>query len=183
LINGATGTAGSLGVKIAYHLGAKKVIVTGRNSEKLSKLGADEMVAFDMNAEGGVDKFTADLAKQMQAGVDVVLDYLWGDSAIAIMKAVAMFGGHNVTRFVSIGASAGQADIALPSAVLRSSAIEILGSGVKSATMQQLMTAINGVFQWAASEKITMTTNNFDLSDIDKAWKAPLTPRAVVTVK
>jgi len=183
LINGATGTAGSLAVKIAYHLGAKKVIVTGRNSEKLSKLGADEMVAFDMNSEGGADKLTADLAKQMQSGVDVVLDYLWGDSALAIMKAVAMFSGHNVTRFVSIGASAGQADIALPSAVLRSSAIEILGSGVKSATMSQLISAINGVFQWAAKEKITMTTNDFALSDIDKAWKAPLTPRAVVTVK
>ncbi|MFC6177262.1 zinc-binding alcohol dehydrogenase family protein [Companilactobacillus huachuanensis] len=183
LINGATGTAGSLAVKIAYHMGAKKVIVTGRNSEKLSRLGADEMVAFDMNAEGGADKFTADLVKQMQAGVDVVLDYLWGDSAIAIMKAVAMFGGHNATRFVSIGASAGQADIALPSAVLRSSAIEILGSGVKSATMPQLISAINGVFQWAAKEKITMKTNNFDLSEIGEAWNAPLTPRAVVTVK
>jgi NADPH:quinone reductase and related Zn-dependent oxidoreductases len=183
LINGATGTAGSLAVKIAYHLGAKKVIVTGRNAEKLSKLGADKAIAFDMTAADGANQFTSNLADTFEAGVDVVLDYLWGDSALAIMTAVAKFGGHNVTRFVSIGASAGQVDIALPSAVLRSSAIEILGSGVKSATMSELMSAINGVFQWAAKENIQMKTNNFSLSEIEKAWKAPLSPRAVVTVK
>lgn len=183
LINGATGTAGSLAVKIAYHLGAKKVIVTGRNAEKLSKLGADEAVAFDMTATAGAEKFTADLKDVFQTGVDVVLDYLWGDSALAIMKSVAQFGGHTVTRFVSIGASAGQPDITLPSAILRSSAIEILGSGVKSATMPELMSAISGVFEWAAKENIQMTTNDFPLSEIESAWKAPLTPRAVVTVQ
>lgn len=183
LINGATGTAGSLAVKIAYHLGAKKVIVTGRNAEKLNQLGADVAVAFDMDAENGADKFTDDLAEQFKTGVDVVLDYLWGDSALAIMKSVAKFGGHTVTRFVSIGASAGQPEIDLPSAVLRSSAIEILGSGVKSATMPELMSAISGVFQWAATEHITMEINNFELSEISQAWDAPLRPRVVVEVK
>lgn len=183
LINGATGVAGSLAVKIAYHLGAKKVIVTGRNAEKLDKLGADVAIAFDMSNTDGADKFTNDLAEQFKAGVDVVLDYLWGDSALAIMKSVAQFGGHVVTRFVSIGAAAGQADITLPSAFLRSSAIEILGSGVKSATMEQLMSAISGVFKWAADEKIVLPTNVFDLADIEQAWSAPSNPRTVVKVQ
>ena len=183
LINGATGTAGSLAVKIAYHLGAKKVIVTGRNAEKLMGLGADEAIAFDVTTTDGAAKFTSDLATEFKAGVDVVLDYLWGDSALAIMKAVAMFGGNTVTRFVSIGASSGQPEIALPSAILRSSAIEILGSGVKSATMGQLKSVISGVFQWAAKEHITIETSNFSLIDIDQAWQAPLRPRAVVTIK
>ena len=183
LINGATGMAGSLAVKIAYHLGAKKVIVTGRNTEKLNKLGADAAIAFDMTVDDGADKFSADLASEVREGIDVVLDYLWGDSALAIMTAIAKFGDHNTTRFVSIGAAAGQAEISLPSAVLRSSAIEILGSGVKSATMEQLMSAISSVFQWAAQEHIQVATNEFSLSEIAAAWKAPLTPRAVVTVK
>jgi NADPH:quinone reductase-like Zn-dependent oxidoreductase len=39
LINGATGASGSLAVKIAKHLGAGKVIVTGRNPDVLAKLG------------------------------------------------------------------------------------------------------------------------------------------------
>lgn len=183
LINGATGTAGSLAVKIAYHLGAEKVIVTGRNLSKLQQLGADVAVAFDLSNENGADKFSSDLATEFENGINVVLDYLWGDSALAIMKAVAMFGGHTVTRFVNIGASAGQPEINLPSAVLRSSAIEILGSGVKSSTMPELQSAISSVFQWASTEHITMETNNFSLSEIDKAWQAPLRPRAVVTMK
>ncbi|WP_334341902.1 quinone oxidoreductase family protein [Companilactobacillus sp. HBUAS56275] len=183
LINGATGTAGSLAVKIAYHLGAKKIIVTGRNAVKLAKLEADEAIAFDMSKADGAKKFTDDLAEVFKAGVDVVLDYLWGDSALAIMTAVAQFGGHHVTKFVSIGASAGKGDIALPSAILRSSAIEILGSGVKSATMPELLSAINGVFEWAAEEKIVMSVNEFGLEDIEQAWQAPLNPRAVVVMK
>ena len=35
LVNGATGAAGRLAVQIAKHLGAKKVIATGRNAEAL----------------------------------------------------------------------------------------------------------------------------------------------------
>jgi len=67
--------------------------------------------------------------------------------------------------------------------LLRSSAIEILGSGLKSATMPELLASIKGVFEWAATEKITVPTTTFDLKDIESAWKAPMTPRAVVKVK
>lgn len=38
LINGATGTSGGLAVRIARHLGAGKIIATGRNTEVLAKL-------------------------------------------------------------------------------------------------------------------------------------------------
>ncbi len=38
LVNGATGTAGRLAVQIAKHMGAKKVVATGRNAEALKSL-------------------------------------------------------------------------------------------------------------------------------------------------
>ncbi|WP_238333956.1 quinone oxidoreductase family protein [Companilactobacillus halodurans] len=136
LINGATGSAGSLAVKIAYHLGAKKVIVTGRNAKKLANLGADAAVSFDMIAENGATEFAEKLNPYFKEGVDVVLDYLWGDSSLAIMTALAKAGNKNKSRFVSVGAASGQNEISLPSALLRSSTIEILGSGAKSASMQ-----------------------------------------------
>lgn len=183
LINGATGTAGSLAVKIAYHLGAKKVIVTGRNIDKLNKLGADLAINFDMTGNNGIDNFTEALADECLNGIDVVLDYLWGDSALAIMTAIAKFSKNNRTKFISIGAASKQSDISLPSAILRSSKIEIMGSGVKSVNMPQLISAIDGVFKWAAENNISMNTNNFDLSKIEEAWKAPLSPRAVVKVR
>lgn len=183
LINGATGSAGSLAVKIAYHLGAKKVIVTGRNTDKLSKLAADEMVSFDMDAANGSEEFTNNLIPYFSNGIDVVLDYLWGDSSLAIMKAVAVSDAKNVTRFVSIGAASGQREISLPSAYLRSSKIEILGSGLKSASLSELLSGIKGVFDWAAKEHITIPTTTFDLENVADAWQAPLTPRAVVKVQ
>lgn len=40
LVNGATGTSGRLAVQIAKHLGAKRVIATGRNVEVLRSLTA-----------------------------------------------------------------------------------------------------------------------------------------------
>ena len=40
LVNGATGTAGRLAVQIARHLGAKKIIATGRNAEALDAVAA-----------------------------------------------------------------------------------------------------------------------------------------------
>src|SRR5271168_389430 len=50
LINGATGTAGRLAVQIAKHMGARKVVATGRNAEALkalSELGADVTIPLD----------------------------------------------------------------------------------------------------------------------------------------
>lgn len=183
LINGATGTAGSLAVKIAYHMGAKKVIVTGRNLEKLNNLGADVAIAFDMTDENGTDKFVSSLEKECNLGIDVVLDYLWGDSALSIMTAIAKFSQNDRTKFISIGSASGQVNISLPSTILRSSKIELLGSGVKSVLMKQLMSAISNVFNWAAENNITMKTKDYDLSEISEAWKAPLTPRAVIKVQ
>src|SRR5580700_6926827 len=49
LVNGATGTAGRVAVQLARHLGAARVIATGRNLqelEELKQLGADDTIAF-----------------------------------------------------------------------------------------------------------------------------------------
>ncbi len=82
LINGATGTSGGLAVRIARCLGAGKIIATGRNRDALEKLrheGADVTLT--------LDALSSELPALMAEGVDVVLDYLWGQSALAIMNA------------------------------------------------------------------------------------------------
>ena len=77
LVNGATGTSGRLAVQIARHLGAKRVIATGRNREALASLGADATIAL-----GADDAALEASFRDAFAGtVDVVLDYLWGRSA------------------------------------------------------------------------------------------------------
>lgn len=182
LINGATGASGSLAVQIAKGLGAGKIIVTGRNESKLRELGADRAVAFDMTADHGRRRFEESLMPIVAEGVDVVLDYLWGDSALAIMTAIAKTNAGRRTRFVSIGTSSGQEDMPLPSALLRASTIELVGSGDRSVSKADLLSAVQGVFAMAAEGKITMATAEFALADIEVAWAAPLTPRPVVTV-
>jgi NADPH:quinone reductase-like Zn-dependent oxidoreductase len=183
LINGATGTSGSLAVQIAKGLGAKKVIVTGRNESKLQALEADEAIAFDMTADNGQKMFENALMPVIAEGVDVILDYLWGDSALAIMSALAKAKTDRSTRFVSIGTSSGQESIHLPSSLLRSSTIELVGSGDKSISKADMLSAVRGVFEMAAEGKIKINTKEFALEDIEEAWNAPLMPRPVVRVK
>lgn len=182
-INGATSTSGSLAVQIAKGLGAKKIIVTGRNESKLQALEADEAIAFDMTVDNGQEMFENALMPVVAEGVDVILDYLWGDSAFAIMSALAKTNMDRATRFVTIGTSSGQESIHLPSSILRSSTIELVGSGDKSVSKADLLSAVKGVFEMAAEGKITIATKEFALEDIEEAWNAPLTPRPVVMLR
>lgn len=183
LINGATGSSGSLAAQIAKSMGALKVIVTGRNESKLQALEADQAIAFDMTADNGAKSFENALLPVMAEGVDIVLDYLWGESAIAILSAIAKNSTDRATRFVSIGTSSGQENIELPSAILRSSNLELVGSGGNSVSKLEMISAVKDVFELAAEGKIKLATTEFPLEDIEEAWNAPLMPRAVVKIK
>src|SRR5271169_2225848 len=141
LVNGATGAAGRLAIQIAKHLGAKKVIATGRNVEALKSveaLGADVTIPLVEDEAALADGFE----QQFAQGVDVVIDYLWGKSAERLLIAGAKAGIDAVPiRFVQIGAVSGP-NIALPSAVLRSSAITLMGSGIGSIAPDRFIAAI-----------------------------------------
>ena len=132
LVNGATGSAGSIAVQIAKYLGAKKVIATGRNAqalESLRALGADATIPLTSNGDAMEEAFKEQFGGE---GVDIVLDYLWGPSAEKILIAGAKAGKEAVPiRFVQIG-TASEPNISLPGAVLRSSAIQLMGSGIGS---------------------------------------------------
>lgn len=182
LINGATGASGSLAVQIAKHLGAKKIIVTGRNESKLRLLDGDEVVAFDLTAEDGRMSFEDALKPVISEGIDVVLDYLWGESALAIMSAVAQTSAARVTRFVSIGTASGQENIEVPSSILRASSIELLGSGGRSVSHADLLASVNSVLYLAAKGQLNIPITEYALHDIEVAWQAPLTPRPVIRI-
>jgi NADPH:quinone reductase-like Zn-dependent oxidoreductase len=85
LINGATGSAGRLAVQLAKYLGAGKVIATGRNDSELQELrslGADAVILFDLDALNplGAKNYERALNGLFAQGVNVVVDYLWGES-------------------------------------------------------------------------------------------------------
>jgi len=189
LINGATGTAGRLAVQLAKYLGAGKVIATGRNVEELEeakKLGADIATPFtlDMLHPSGAKDYENALRQVFVDGIDVVIDYLWGESAQTIIVAIAkaVEDGRPV-RFVHVGEAGREANIELPGAALRSSAIMLMGSGVKSVRLPVLLQAIRSVFEAVEPAGLKIATTVVPLSEVEETWeKAAGKPRVVFSI-
>ena len=169
LVNGATGTAGRLAVRIARHLGAKKVIATARNAQALDSvatLGAD--VTIPLGDSGAV--LERRFEQQFADGVDVVIDYLWGRSAKRLLVAAAKAAaGALPIRFVQAGSVSGP-DITLPSAVLRSSAIELMGSGMGSVPLDRLLRCIGELLHAAVPGGFEIAAKAVPLADVEQAW-------------
>lgn len=163
LINGATGTSGGLAVRIARHLGAGKIIATGRNVEALEQLrgqGADLTLT--------LDSLSTELPALMAEGIDVVLDYLWGTSALDIMQA-AVAGSEKVVRFVQIGSLSGN-EITLHSKLLRSSGLTLMGSGLGSLSNAELIASVGELLQAAAESDFSIPFTARPLSEVNVAW-------------
>lgn len=169
LVNGGTGTAGRLAVQIAKYRGAGKVIATGRNVDalrSLEALGADVTISLG-DDEGAIEE---SFKAQFEQGIDVVIDYLWGESAERLLIAGATAGADAVPiRFVQVG-SVGSQELTLPSAVLRSSAIELMGSGSGSIPLNRLVKAIGELLQATFSGGFKIAFKPIPLSDFDQAW-------------
>jgi NADPH:quinone reductase-like Zn-dependent oxidoreductase len=183
LILGATGVTGKLAVKIAKLLGAGRVVAAGRNQEVLSTLhalGADATIRLDAPAKDLVEAFAHEAG---QSGFQVVIDYVWGQPAEAFLAAITRKEFAVIkseTRFVQVGESAGPT-ISLPAAVLRSSALTILGTaGI--APRNVLVSALQDVMAHAASGELHVDTERVPLADIETAWQGESQGRRFVIV-
>jgi NADPH:quinone reductase-like Zn-dependent oxidoreductase len=174
LILGATGVAGQLAIQIAKRIGARRVIAAGRNPqvlEKLKSLGADAVISLDQDQAALVSAYRGEIA---DAGVDVVLDYVWGTPAETVLQAIAQKGLRKAgarIRFVQIGDSAGKT-ISLTAATLRSSGLELLGSGFGSASLDQIRVGLAEFFQAAAKEPFQFNTRTALLRDVESLWNS-----------
>jgi NADPH2:quinone reductase len=175
LILGATGSAGQLAVQIAKRLGARRVVAAGRNPrvlESLKALGADAAIPLEQSHDDLVAAFRGEIVEH---GVDVVLDYLWGEPAECVLAAIAQKGLSQAApriRFVQVGQSAG-ATITLAGATLRSSGVELLGSGFGSASMKEIFAALAEFFQQAAKTPFATKVQAAALGDVEALWNAP----------
>jgi NADPH2:quinone reductase len=183
LILGATGVTGQLCVQIAKLLGAKRVIGAGRNERVLSRLrelGADATIQIDQPGNSLKDTFAREAG---DAGFDVIIDYLWGRPTEVLLAAITKSGFAAVTRetrLVQVGESAGPT-ISLPAAVLRSTALTILGTAgippreVLADALQQVMTR-------AARGELRIETERVPLADIEIAWQRQQNPGTRIVV-
>ncbi|HVT47125.1 MAG TPA: zinc-binding alcohol dehydrogenase family protein [Vicinamibacterales bacterium] len=171
LILGATGVAGKLAIQIAKHLGAGRVVAAGRNPrmlETLSDLGADAIVALDQSDDDLAAAFVR------EGPFDVVLDYLWGRPTTVLLDALT---GHDLkaessrTRLIEIGSMAGPT-IALSAATLRSSGIEIYGSGGGgSIPRTAIFETFPSLWALAAAGTLRIDTEAVPLADVERAWQ------------
>ena len=182
LVLGATGTSGKLAIQIAKRLGAQKVIAAGRNPEALEELkalGADTTVTLDQDPSLLVSRLREIVAS---TGVDIVLDYLWGRPAEILLEALSQKGLQRSTprvRFVQVGSMAGST-ITLPAATLRSTGIELLGSGFGSASIEQIFRSLAEFFREAARKPFQIEIKEAALADISSWWDKGETRARVV---
>ncbi len=188
LINGATGFTGRVAIQIAKHYGAKKVIATGRNTKSLQdliSLGADEIISVDQSD----DQFLARLQDIYQTSpIDVVIDYLWGHTAELILASLKGKGSFTkTTRFVSVGSVTGDL-IQFSAANLRSTDLQVSGSGLGSWSKEQMhklfIEILPRMFQLAADGLLKVETIEVKLKDIASLWDlvVPDGQRFVITL-
>jgi hypothetical protein len=85
-------------------------------------------------------------------------------------------------RFVQIG-TAGGPEIALTGAILRSTPIELMGSGLGSVPLDRIIAAIGEVLRAAAPARLEVATRRVALAEVERAWSSDaFMPRTVFTV-
>ena len=167
VILGATGSAGRLAVQAAKHLGAGTVIGIGRNRRQLDTLpdlGADDVIA--------LDELAANLDRVL--GADIVIDYVWGRPAADLMAGFAR-GRHDSAQplaWVQIGSMAG-AGADIPSAALRSIPLQIVGSGIGSVPVADILAELPELATAISNGTLRTQARAVPLSEVEQVWQQP----------
>jgi NADPH:quinone reductase-like Zn-dependent oxidoreductase len=170
LVQGATGVAGRLAVKVARLLGALRIVATGRDDGQLREvqaLGTDTVI----NTAVSDDALAQAYIDAKGDGYDVVVDYLWGRPTEILLRSLVpeSFTFPKPTRLIQIGQAAG-AELTLAAESLRTSGVEIYGAakGLGPKTMGEVY---GQVVKWAQSGELTFDVEKAPLTDIETAWQ------------
>lgn len=167
LIHGATGVSGLLAVQVANALGAGRVVAAGRSASGLNaaqQRGADAVLVLD-------EPLAPQLAEAAPDGVDVVIDYLWGERTRDLLLAL-LPGDRAPGDFldlVEVGAVAGPL-LALDASWLRSRPLRISGSGLGSVGPKAMFGAVGGVLRAAAEDRLSIDFVARPLAEVADAW-------------
>lgn len=162
LVLGATGAVGQMAVQLARLMGADRVVGAGRSADRLERvreLGADEVVELRSD----------DLAGALEAAaggqLDIVIDSLWGEPAMAALRAIATEG-----RLVNVGQSAGT-DVRVPLEIVRNrqGAIHAISSGWTG--FERKASAYRRLLEHLAEGRISVDREVVPLDDVAAAWQ------------
>ncbi len=170
LVNGATGTTGQIAVQIARHLGAGRVVATGRNSSalaRLSELGADDTI----DLTGDVEAVQGALAGHFaDSGITVVLDYLSGPPTEIVLEAIAR--SHKAAKtiqYVIAGTAAGSST-SVPTSVLGSTSLVLMGYGIGSVRVPDIVRSAREALRIAGLANLRIDLTELPLAQVEDAW-------------
>jgi NADPH:quinone reductase-like Zn-dependent oxidoreductase len=165
LVLGATGSAGRMAVQIAKHLGAAHVTAAGRDPQRLARLPA-------IGADALIDLHDPEAAlAEAGRGLDVVLDYLWGDVTAAALRAIvpARDDDDRLLTWIEIGSMAGLGS-PIPSAALRATNLRIVGSGQGSVPTRGILAELPRLATEITSGGYDIPARAVPLRDVAAAW-------------
>jgi NADPH:quinone reductase-like Zn-dependent oxidoreductase len=162
LVLGATGAVGSVAVQAAKLLGAGRVVAAARPSERLAALlerGADATVELDG------DDLTAAIKNAAGGDVDVTIDTLWGEPAVAAIGAAARWARH-----VQVGQIAGL-ELPLPAPAVRSVSLDLCGFSVAHPPVDVRREGYLRLSTHAARGELVVDVERFPLEQVGTAWE------------
>lgn len=164
-ILGATGMVGEIAIHAARWLGAGAVVAIGRNEERLEharSVGASAVVQMPADAS----ELTGAIRDAADGPVDVVVDLLWGEPAMASLEALAPLG-----RLIQIGNSSGEPVASLAAGKVRGQAREIRGHTNGLAPEEIRRDAYLEMCRQSAIGDLRVETEEVPLDDITSAWE------------
>ena len=154
---GASGAVGGVAVQAAKLLGAGRVVAAARgNLEGLR--GADAVVSLD------ADDLPAALRDAAAGTIDVTIDTLWGEPALAAMQAASRHARH-----VQVGQIAG-VNITLPAPAIRSVSLDVRGFSVAHPPVELKREAHRRLVEHARRGEIVVDVERIPLADVASAW-------------
>jgi NADPH:quinone reductase-like Zn-dependent oxidoreductase len=162
VVLGATGAVGQVAIQGAKLMGARRVVAAARNADALEQvraLGADELVPI------GEGDLTAALKQAADGEIDAVIDPLWGEPAVATLKALRIGG-----RLVHLGTSAGL-EATIPSAPLRGNNVSIIGHSNLTTPHETKARAYRELLEHATAGRLRVNIDVFPLEQVADAWR------------
>lgn len=164
LVLGASGVVGQVAVQAARLLGAGRVVAAARSKDGLQRarsLGADAVVPLDGDPDSLVDAMVAAAEER----IDVVVDPVWGEPAVAALKAASKWA-----RMVHIGQSAG-AEATIASAVVRGKSLTIMGHTNFGVPGEVRAEAYAEMARHAQAGELRIDVEEFPLDQVEDAWE------------
>lgn len=173
---GGAGVVGSLAVQVARVQGAGKVIAVVRGAAGVAhalRLGADAVI------DTAAAQWSSKLKQVSGAGVDVFVDYVWGEVTASALGAAAINA-----RVVQVGTVAGDV-LQLSGEALRARSIDILGYVSFRAPLDLRTEAYQAMVRLAQQGKLEVGVHRYPLADISAAWNhvstgAPTRPVVII---